>query len=97
MTDQPTPGWIPRDHKDHGHDTCGCHCYHCRPRHSAGLKCANCGFMPAPEPWQLLTDASVLLATALLAGATHKDIHDALDDAVHFAENGSVPHPGAAS
>jgi hypothetical protein len=93
MINHPQPTWIPRDEPADVRDPCVCHCYHCRPVHTTGLKCSGCGFMPASEPAQLLTDATVLLATALLAGATRKDLDDVLDDAIWFAETGATPAP----
>ena len=51
--------------------------------------------MPAAEPLQLLTDAGMLLATARLAGDTRQELHDALDDAIWFADTSAVPLPPA--
>jgi hypothetical protein len=93
MINHPQPTWIPRDEPADGRDPCVCHCYHCRPIKAASRKCSGCGFMPAAEPGQLLTDATVLLATALLAGASRKDLDDVLDDAIWFAETGATPAP----
>jgi hypothetical protein len=89
----PEPEWVPRSSSDQGRDQCVCHCYHCRPVGTAGQKCGGCGFMPAEEPAQLLTDAAVLLATALMAGADDKDIAAVQEDAHWFAETLAIPDP----
>lgn len=52
--------------------------------------------MPAEEPGQLLTDATVLLATALLAGADGKDLTAVNEDAHWFAETRAIPDPPSA-
>lgn len=85
--------WVPRSEPDAGRDQCLCHCYHCRPVGAAELKCNTCGFMPAAEPQQLLTDATVLLATARLAGATCQDLAAVQEDAIWFADTAAIPAP----